>query len=66
MENIIKFFKETYELDSSIPMDQDDPLVISMQIEFNQLGEQELSIDHKEEIYIKTHNNKNETKIYKF
>tara|TARA_Y100000004_G_scaffold86432_1_gene96918 strand:+ start:895 stop:1740 length:846 start_codon:yes stop_codon:yes gene_type:complete len=39
---------------------------ISMQIEFNQLGEQELSIDHKEEIYIKIHNNKNETKIYKF
>tara|TARA_S200000501_G_C20732134_1_gene703309 strand:- start:318 stop:1103 length:786 start_codon:yes stop_codon:yes gene_type:complete len=32
---------------------------ISMQIEFKQLGK-------KEEIYIKTHNNKNETKIYKF
>ena len=39
MENIIKFFKETYELDSSIAMDQDDPLVISMQNEFKGLLE---------------------------
>ena len=39
MENIVKFFKETYELDSSIPMDQDDPLVISMQNEFKGLLE---------------------------
>ena len=34
MENIMKFFKDNYELDESIPMDQDDPLVISMENEF--------------------------------
>ena len=30
----MKFFKDNYELDKSIPMDQDDPLVISMENEF--------------------------------
>ena len=26
MENLIKFFLNTYELDSSIPLDEEDPL----------------------------------------
>ena len=34
MENIMKFFKDNYELDNTISMDEDDPLVVSMENEF--------------------------------
>ena len=33
-EKYNEVFKDNYELDKSIPMDQDDPLVISMENEF--------------------------------
>ncbi len=39
MENLIKFFLNTYELDSSIPLDEEDPLVQKMENEIKSLLE---------------------------
>lgn len=37
MENIMKFFNNSYELDPSIPMEEEDPLVGIMENEIKSL-----------------------------